>query len=160
MSNNPYAEFLNGDDAATLVNQFPDKLAPVVSRLGAEGMQRSLAPGKWTAAQILCHLADTEIAFSFRWRQTLAEENHVVQPFDQDHWATHYASIPGEQAMHTLIALRRWNSILLDQLSPEDWDRRVTHPERGEQTFRTLVETMAGHDLNHLQQLEQIAAAA
>jgi hypothetical protein len=36
--------------------------------------------------------------------------------------------------------------------------RLVTHPERGEMTFKTLVETMAGHDLNHLGQLERIAA--
>ena len=113
-------------------------------------MRRSLAPGKWTVAEILCHLADTEIAFSFRWRQTLAEEHHIVQPFDQDHWATHYASMSGEQALKAFIALRRWNAILLDQLSPGDWERHVTHPERGEHTFRTLVETMAGHDLNHL----------
>ena len=123
-------------------------------------MGRSLAPGKWTVAEILCHLADTEIAFSFRWRQALAEENHVVQPFDQDHWARHYATMPGEQALQAFVALRRWNSILLDRLSPGDWERRVTHPERGELTFRTLVETMAGHDLNHLKQLEKIAADA
>ncbi len=108
-------------------------------------------------AEILCHLADTEIAFSFRWRQALAEEHHIVQPFDQDHWATHYSSMPGEEALTTFIALRRWNATLLDRLSPGDWERRLIHPERGEQTFRTLVETMAGHDLNHLEQLERIA---
>jgi DinB superfamily len=160
MSNNPYAAFLNGRDAGTLVKQFPGKLAAVVSELGATGMKRSLAPGKWTAAEILCHLADTEIAFSFRWRQALAEEDHIVQPFDQDHWATHYASMSGDEALQAFVALRRWNSILLDRLSPVDWERRVTHPERGELTFRTLVEIMAGHDLNHLDQLGKIAAAA
>jgi DinB superfamily len=160
MSKNPYAAFLDGQDAGALVRQFPDKLAAVVSQLGPAGMDRSLAPGKWTVAEILCHLADTEIAFSFRWRQTLAEENHVVQPFDQDHWATHYASMSGEQALQAFVALRRWNSILLNQLSPADWDRPVTHPEWGELTFRTLVEMMAGHDLNHLKQVETIAASA
>jgi hypothetical protein len=160
MSTNPYAAFLHGQDAGSLVKQYPDKLAAVVSELGTAGMERSLAPGKWTVRQILCHLADCEIAFAFRWRQALAEENHVVQPFDQDHWATHYATMSGEQALQAFVALRRWNSILLDQLSPADWDRRVTHPERGELSFRTLVETMAGHDLNHLGQLEKIAASA
>ncbi len=159
MSKNPYAAFLNGQDAGSLVKQFPDKLAAVVSKLGTAGMGRSLAPGKWTVAEILCHLADTEIAFSFRWRQALAEEHHVVQPFDQDHWATHYASMSGDQALQAFVAMRRWNSILLDQLSPGEWERHVTHPERGELTFRTLVETMAGHDLNHLDQLEKIAGA-
>jgi hypothetical protein len=160
MSKNPYAAFLNGQDAGALVRQFPNRLGEVVSKLGPAGMNRSLAPGKWTVAEILCHLADCEIAFAFRWRQALAEENHVVQPFDQDHWATHYATMSGEQALQAFVALRRWNSILLDQLSPADWDRRVTHPERGELSFRTLVEIMAGHDLNHLGQLEKIAASA
>jgi hypothetical protein len=158
MSKNPYAVFLDGQDAGALVKQFPDKLVAIVSKLGPAGMNRSLAPGKWTVAEILCHLADTEIAFSFRWRQALAEEDHVVQPFDQDHWAKHYATISGEQALQAVLALRRWNSILLDQLSPGEWERHVTHPERGELTFRILVEIMAGHDLNHLGQLEKIAA--
>jgi DinB superfamily len=160
MSKNPYAAFLNGQDAGALVRQFPEKLTAVVSELGRAGMARSLAPGKWTVAEILCHLADTEIAFSFRWRQALAEEDHVVQPFDQDHWARHYATMSGEQALQAFVALRRWNSILLDQLSPGEWERHVTHPERGALSFRTLVETTAGHDLNHLGQLEKIAAVA
>lgn len=157
MSTNPYAAFLNGQDPVPLITQFPEKLGAVVSSLGPEGMDRSLAPGKWTAAEILCHLADTEIAFSFRWRQALAEKNHVIQPFDQDHWATHYGSMPAEEALRTFVTLRRWNVLLLDRLSPTDWERRLTHPERGEQSFRTLVETMAGHDLNHLKQLETLA---
>jgi hypothetical protein len=160
MSTNPYAAFLHGQDAGSLVKQYPDKLAAVVSELGTAGMERSLAPGKWTVRQILCHLADTEIAFAFRWRQALAEEDHVVQPFDQDHWANRYASLSADDALRTFVALRRWNGLLLDELSAADWERELTHPERGRQTFRTLVETMAGHDLNHLKQLEKIAAGA
>src|SRR5271170_2395066 len=160
MSTNPYAVFLNGQDAASLVKQFPDKLTAVISELRATGMGLSLAPGKWTVRQILCHLADTEIAFAFRWRQALAEENHVVQPFDQDHWASRYTSLPADDALRTFVALRNWNALLLEELTPADWERELTHPERGQQTFRTLVETMAGHDLNHLEQLEKIAAKA
>ena len=157
MSTNPYAAFLSGRDAASLVKQYPEKLTAVISELGTEDMERSLAPGKWTVRQILCHLADTEIAFAFRWRQALAEENHVVQPFDQDHWASRYASLSAEDALRAFVALRHWNVLLLERLSPADWERELTHPERGRQTFRTLVETMAGHDLNHLAQLEKIA---
>lgn len=158
MSTNPYAAFLRGQDAASLIKRFPDKLSAVVAALGTAGMERSLAPGKWTVRLILCHLADCEIAFAFRWRQALAEEDPVVQPFDQDRWAKRYASLSWDDALRTFSALRHWNALLLDELSPSDWDRELTHPERGRQTFRTLVETMAGHDLNHLEQLEKIAA--
>jgi len=160
MSTNPYAAFLRGQDPASLVKQFPEKLTAVISELGTAGMEHSLAPGKWTVRQILCHLADCEIAFAFRWRQALAEENHVVQPFDQDQWANRYAALSADDALRTFVALRRWNALLLDELSPSDWERELTHPERGRQTFGTLVETMAGHDLNHLEQLEKIAARA
>jgi hypothetical protein len=160
MSTNPYAAFVVDQDAESLVKEFPGKLTAVISKMGPAGIGMSLGPGKWTVRQILCHLADCEIAFAFRWRQALAEQNHVVQPFDQDHWANRYTSLPADEALQTFLALRRWNARLLEELSPSDWEREVTHPERGKQTFRTLVETMAGHDLNHLRQLDKIAALA
>jgi hypothetical protein len=156
MSLNPYAQFLEGRDPVILAREYPAKLTEVAARLGEAGMARSLAPGKWTAAQILSHLADTEIAFSFRLRQALAEDNPTIQPFDQDHWATHYASFSGEDALKVFVALRQWNLLLLDQLSAKDWERPTNHPERGAMTFGTIIETLAGHDRNHLVQLEQI----
>lgn len=54
--------------------------------------------------------------------------------------------------------VRSWNLAFLDQVSADSFSKPVTHPERGLQTFQTLVETMAGHDLSHLKQLETIAA--
>ena len=155
---NPYQKYLDRSPAASLVAEFPAKLITVVSRLGDSGLKRSLAPGKWSAGEILCHLADTEIAFSFRWRQTLAEENHTIQTFDQDRWATPYARLRAEEAVQAFVALRRWNTALLAGLSPADWEREAFHPELGPLRFETLVEVMAGHDLNHLAQLEAIAA--
>jgi len=159
MGTNPYAKYVNGEDVARLITAFPAKLSDVVARLGDSGMELSLAPGKWTVSQILCHLADCEIAFSFRWRQTLAEDGYVAQSFDQDRWAPRYPSIAGGDGLRTFLALRQWNVVLLDRLSSSDWERSLIHPERGELSFRTLVEITAGHDLNHLGQLNAIAAA-
>ena len=109
---------------------------------------------------ILCHLADGEMAFGFRLRQALAEPHHVIQPFDQDAWAKPYssASFSAQAALEMFSVARRWNLALLDTVSPEDLKKPVTHPERGTMTFETIVETMAGHDLNHLKQLDAIAA--
>jgi uncharacterized damage-inducible protein DinB len=153
----PYAQYLAGREPDLLVKEFPSKLSAAVVQLGPEAMSRSLAPGKWTVAETLSHLADTEIAFGYRWRQTLAEEHYVVQPFDQDRWAPRYPLISGEDALRSFLALREWDVILLDRLTPADWIKPVTHPEQGELTFRTLVEIMAGHDLHHLAQLQTIA---
>jgi hypothetical protein len=52
-------------------------LAQALAAIGAEKASMPIAPGKWSPAQILCHLADCEIAFGFRLRQTLAEDQPV-----------------------------------------------------------------------------------
>ena len=115
------------------------------------------AAGKWSARDIVSHLADCEIAFGYRLRQILAEDHHVIQPFNQDKWAAPYATMDANQALLLFEALRNWNVALLKTVTPAQMQKTVTHPERGTMTFQTIVETMAGHDLNHLKQLEEIA---
>jgi hypothetical protein len=90
-------------------------------------------------------------------RQTLAEDAPVIQPFDQDRWAATYAGISADKALEVFAALREWNLRLIVGAMPRAADRKVTHPERGAMTFKTIVETMAGHDLNHLGQLRKMA---
>lgn len=117
------------------------------------------APGKWSAAEIVCHLADCELVFGFRLRQTVAEDNPTIQPFDQDKWAAVYTGIAAGEALSTFSALRDWNLRLIGTVLPAAADRKMTHPERGTMTFQNVVETMAGHDLNHLAQLRKITEA-
>ena len=121
-------------------------------------MNQPRAPGKWSAREIVCHLADTEIVFAFRLRQTLAEDHHVIQPFDQDRFAVPYHALDAGTALATFRAVRAWNLAWLGSVPAEAATRPVTHPERGQMEFHVIVETMAGHDLNHLAQLESIAA--
>jgi hypothetical protein len=97
------------------------------------------------------------VVFAFRLRQTLAEDHHRIQPFDQNRWAEPYPTQDAERALSTFDALRSWNLALLDTLTPAQFAKRVTHPERGEMSFATILETMGGHDINHLKQLEAIA---
>jgi uncharacterized damage-inducible protein DinB len=155
---NPYQGFLGNRNPQEVIAATPDRLGIIVQQIGPDGYERSYAPGKWSARQILCHLADCEIAFAFRLRQALAEEHHMIQPFDQELWARHYGALEAQQALSTFSGLRRWNLAFLQTLSPADYAKKVSHPERGEMTFQTIMETMAGHDLNHLGQLQTIAA--
>ncbi len=149
---NPYASKLGERDPLSVIAGTAKELAGRIS--SSPGMaERSPGPGKWSVRQIVCHLADTEIAFAFRLRQALAEPNHVIQPFDQDRWADHYDAYELPAALAFFSATRKWNLDLLASLSAEDFARPLSHPERGPMTFRTLVETMAGHDLNHLAQI-------
>ena len=159
---NPYAAQLGNANARETIRATPHNLIHLSDSLGAGGFERSYAPGKWSARMILCHLADCEIAFGFRIRQTLAEDHHTVQPFDQDAWAQPYGnpSFHPQTALQVFCDLRGWNLVLIDSLGPDAFQRRVRHPERGDMTLETIVETMAGHDLNHLRHLEKIAAVS
>lgn len=154
---NPYAKTLGARSPLEVLAVTPGKIKDILNRLGTDGVETSPAPGKWSAREIVCHLADCEIVFVFRLRQTLAEDHHVIQPFDQDKWAAVYANYDADAALGLLSAARRWNVALIQNASADTMARTVTHPERGTMTFSTIVETMAGHDLNHLQQLEELA---
>jgi len=154
---NPYASFLGDLDPRVVIAATPARLTAQAVRLGADGLRRSPAPGKWSAAEVICHLADCEIAFAFRIRQTLAEDNHVCQPFNQDAWAKSYSQLDPQAALEQFAAARRWNVALLQTVPPAGMAKTLTHPERGQMTLQTVVETMAGHDINHLSQLERTA---
>jgi DinB superfamily len=157
---NPYASYLGSNNALETVGKTPERLALLLADIGEKRVSEAPAPGKWSPREIVAHLADCELVFGFRLRQTLAQDNPTIQPFDQEKWASEYAAYNAAAALETFSALRHWNLALLRSLKPEAFERKLTHPERGEMTFQTVVETMGGHDLNHLGQLERIASAA
>ena len=154
---NPYAAYLGDQDPLRVIAETPVRLNALLASVGPDGAERALAPGKWSARQILCHLADTELAFAFRLRQALAEPHHVIQPFDQDKWAAPYGAFDARSAVDVFGTVRKWNIMLIQTVPAATLHKPLMHPERGEMTFQTLIETMAGHDLNHLRQLDSIA---
>jgi hypothetical protein len=156
---NPYDNFLDGRSLETILSTTHGVIASVLSTIGQEKWATSPAPGKWSPAEILCHLADCEIAFGFRLRQTLAENGPTLEPFDQEKWAATYTGVPATVALDAFTAMRKWNLRLISSVMPAAADRPALHPERGAMTFQTIVETMAGHDLNHLAQLRRMASA-
>ena len=155
---NPYASFLGDRNPIDVIEATSRRLSEVVTTLGPSSLEWRPAPGKWNAREILCHIADCEIAFAFRLRQTLAETNHVMQPFDQEKWAGMYGGLSARAALSAFSSLREWDLALIQATPAEAMNKKVSHPERGDMTYRTIIETMAGHDLNHLIQLDAIAA--
>ena len=156
---NPYARFLDGRPLESILFSTSHEIANKLQMIGPDRVNESPAPGKWSPAEIVCHLADCEIAFGFRLRQTLAEEHHVLQPFDQEKWAAPYKGIAAKDALVAFTAMRNWNLVLIGRTMSTFASKPVTHPERGTMTFQTIVETMAGHDLNHVAQLKRIGAS-
>ena len=156
---NPYESFLDGRAPQVILASTAGALASLLVALGPEKVAEAPAPGKWSPAEIVCHLADCEIAFGFRLRQTQAEDGPIMQPFDQDKWAATYGGVSASRALEAFTAMRNWNLRLISAALPEAAGRVTTHPERGTMTFQTIVETMAGHDLNHVGQLHKLAGA-
>ena len=157
---NPYAAHIGNAAPLETIAATPARLRELVAAIGPARLTPLPAPGKWSARDIVCHLADTEIAFGFRLRQALAEPHHVIQPFDQDLWAARYGDADIQLALNLMEAVRAANLALLRSLTAADLAKPVTHPERGLMTLATVLETMAGHDRNHIRQIEAIAAQA
>ena len=155
---NPYDSFIDGRPVEVILNATPTALASALADIGEEHITTPPSPGKWSASEIACHLADCELVFGFRLRQTLAEDAPTIQPFDQDKWAASYRGVSAGHAVEVFAALRGWNLRLIESALPAAGARKTIHPESGEMTFQTIVETMAGHDLNHLGQLRTMAA--
>lgn len=157
---NPYASYLGSRDPGAVIGETAGRLAAIMHALGESGAERKPALGKWSAREILCHLADCEIVFAFRLRQALAQPGYTIQPFNQERWAERYENFTLNEALDVFSAVRRWNILLVENASPQDRSTPVNHPELGDLSFQTLVEIMAGHDLNHIGQLEAILATA
>ncbi|HMI57459.1 MAG TPA: DinB family protein [Gemmatimonadaceae bacterium] len=153
---NPYAKFLGDARPHDVLDMTAVTIARLIRHGDAASLTRSPEPGKWSIRDILCHLADCEITFGFRLRQTAAEKHHVIQPFDQDAWASAFAKLDAHDALEAFSSLRRWNMLFIRAVGTPAEAKEVRHPERGDMTFRTIVETMAGHDINHLRQIENL----
>lgn len=153
---NPYAKFLGDARPYDVLDMTPIAIARLIRNCDRAQLTHAPAPGKWSIRDILCHLADCEITFGFRLRQTIAESHHVIQPFDQEAWASYYSALDARDALEAFGASRRWSMHFIRAVGSEGESKVVMHPERGAMTFRTIVETMAGHDMNHLRQIENL----
>ena len=119
------------------------------------------APGKWSARQIVAHLADGELVAAHRFRQMLAEENPTLIAFDQDKWTANldYARRKPKQSLETFRRLRAENYELLKDLPPSAYQRAGNHSERGTITVLNLLEGMADHAESHARQLQELREA-
>ena len=150
-----YAE---GQDALKLQAATPKAIAKLVGKASPAKLKKRPAPGKWSAAEILAHLADTEAAFAFRYRAIAGQPGVAIQGFDQDAWAANmdYGKRAAKASLETYLTLRRINLGLLKSLTREQWQRVGNHAERGPETLEVIARLIAGHDLNHLRQIEAL----
>lgn len=154
---NLYAKDLGDRDVLTALAETPERLRQIVGRLTDDELDRAYGPAKWTARQIIDHLAQTEMVYGMRLRMALSTIDYVVQPFDQDKFMSREPRHDSREAFETFYTLRKYNLPLYRSLTKEERVIPFLHPERGQMTVWELPATLAGHDLHHLQHLEQIA---
>jgi hypothetical protein len=131
----------------------------VQTRIDDDILDMSFLPdagvGRWSCRVLLGHLADAELLFTQRMRRVLAETNPVFWVWDEDTFVDSgiygteqsVSKLPVAGAIGTIFTLRRWTLDLLRSLTPDAFDRKGLHPERGEMSLRTILE----YDVWHLE---------
>ena len=149
---------LAGQDPLKVQATTAKKLANLVRGKSPLRLRKRPAPDKWSAAEIIAHLADVEIVQSWRMRSILGAPGTAIQAFDQDAWviAGHYGKRDPRKSLEQFRVLREHNLALLKSLTPEQWKHHGIHSERGEESIQRIVTMVAGHDLNHLEQVQAI----
>jgi hypothetical protein len=153
----PYADLVGAADPIELLSSTPRRIAGLVSGWSPADWSRSYAEGKWSAAQIVLHLAQDEIAFASRARLALTDPGYVPRPFDGADWVALESPVEPVVALAAFLALRALNIRLYRKLSEEQLARPIAHPELGTIYVGWIVRVLAGHDLHHLGHLETIA---
>jgi len=151
---------LAGQDPMKVQSTTAKKLARLIKGAPPAKLRKRPAPEKWSAAEILAHLADAEIVTSWRVRAILGAPGTPIQAFDQDAWvvAGRYSKRDAHKSLEQFRVLRDANLALYKSLSPEQWKHHGLHAERGEESIERILRMMAGHDINHLEQVAALLA--
>jgi len=150
--------YADGKDPLRLQQAAPAKLAALLKGKNSKQLTRRPAPDKWSVAEIMAHLADGELVIAWRIRQILTNNAIPIQAYDQDLWAKtfDYAHRDPRQSLANFRTLREANLALLKSVPRRLWENYGVHQERGNESVSHVVRLIAGHDLNHLQQIQRI----
>src|SRR5215475_12244458 len=150
--------YVEGQDAIKVQRATAGKLKKLSSGLTTSQLKWRPEPAKWSIAEVLAHLAGVEIVASWRMRSVIGENGITIQPFDQDAWASvfSYQSRDAQRSLAVFSLLRENNLSMLREIAPEMWDNYGMHLERGKESIAHLTRMFAGHDTNHILQIERI----
>lgn len=153
---------LLGDrDPIGVLEATPAEVRRAVTGRSVDELRRPERPDKWSAVEVVQHLADSDLVWAYRIRLVLADDRPRITGYDQDRWAAAlaYRTADMTHALEQFAALRRANLRLLVGLPPAALARVGLHSERGEERLDYMTKLYAGHDLVHLRQLARIFEA-
>ena len=152
-----YSNDLGDREPLAAIRDSIERLPALVKRWAPPDFERPYAPGKWTARQVVVHLAQTELVLGVRARMALATPNYSAQNFDQDAWLTRETRLSGKDGVAVFATIARMNLAFFESLSAADRETAMSHPEYGSITVDWIIYTLAGHQIHHLRQLEALS---
>src|SRR5690242_15343887 len=150
--------YVGDRDPRAILEATPARLRSLITGATPAQLTWTSSPSRWTITQIAAHLADAEIVGAWRFRTVLERHNVPIQAYDQKVWeeSFHYEQVPPAESLALFEALRKSTLRLLHTVDPERLQHVGIHAERGEESITRLTEMYAGHDLNHLSQIERL----
>ena len=119
------------------------------------------APGKWTAREIVHHLADSEMTSAIRLRLLVAEDHAAIRAYDQDEFArTLHYDRPIANSLLAFQAARSTTGEILDRMSDADFAKTGTHPEHPTYSVERWLQIYAEHAHHHAEQIARARASA
>jgi len=117
--------------------------------------------GKWTAAEIVHHLADSEMTGAIRLRRLVVEDHPVIYAYDQDAFAAglRYHERDIEPSLEAFRAALATTVQILERLTAREWTRPAWHTEGGPWSPERWLELTAVHAHDHAKQIARLRAA-
>ena len=138
------------------IENFPIHLEEFVQRLNESDLSTTIREGAWTIRQFIHHLVDSHTNSYIRIKSCLVEDNPIIQPYKEENWAElpDSNSMPVLNSLIIVQGLHKKISYLLTNLTHEQWERKLTHPEVGELTLQSYVKIFADHGYLHLNSMK------
>lgn len=150
--------YIKGRKPLGVLKTTPGKVRSLMKKAARAKMQKRPKPGRWSAAEIIAHLAESELVIGYRLRKVLEKSGTPIQAYEQDDWQKNAGYLhrnPGE-ALELFAVLRKNNLALISSIPRSKWKNYGVHSERGKESVAQMVDLYAGHDINHLRQLQPL----
>ena len=145
------------EDLIRRYEEGPRLLRDAFAKVPREAWKWRPEDGKWSAQEVVCHCADSEMNGAMRLRYLLAEKDPVIVGYDQDAWARilDYHSRPLEPALSVVEAVRAHTTALLRALGDDAWSRAGRHTDSGAYSVESWLRIYSDHLEGHARQIER-----
>jgi len=139
----------------------PRVIVPLVREVPAARRKIRPRPGRWSAHEHACHLAEVQPMFLERLTLMTGQDNPRIRPYlpENEHAEDALLSVDLEDALARFERERGEIVARLRALSPDQWDRTADHPEYDRYSVFILFRHAALHDMLHGYRIEELLLA-